>query len=50
MWWMLMLQQRSKPTKEHVFKDKELRKTNNAINREKNEWLKKSMVETIPQI
>ncbi len=47
---MLMLQQRNKPTKEHVFKDKKLRKTKNVINREKKKWLKKSTVETIPQI
>ncbi len=45
-----MLQQRNKPTKEHVFKDKKLRKTKNVINREKKKWLKKSTVETIPQI
>jgi hypothetical protein len=33
-----------------VFKDRELRKANSAIDWDKEEWLKKSMVETIQQI
>jgi hypothetical protein len=36
-----------KTNKEHVFKDKELRKTKSAIDWEKEKQLKKSMVETI---
>jgi cell division protein FtsL len=35
---------------EHVFKDREPRKTNNVIDWEKKKRLKKSMVETIQQI
>jgi hypothetical protein len=38
---------RSKATKEHVFKDRELRKIKSDVDWEKEEWLKKSMVETI---
>ncbi len=41
---------RSKATEEHVFKDREPRKAKSAINQEKEEQLKKSMVETIQQI
>jgi len=41
---------KSKITKEHVFKDRKLRKTKSVTNWEKEEWLKKSMVETIQQI
>ncbi len=41
---------RSNATEEHVFKDREPRKANNATNWEKEEWLKNSMVETIQQI
>jgi hypothetical protein len=33
-----------------VFKDRELRKAKSAIDWEKEEWLKKSMLETIQQI
>ncbi len=47
---MLMLQQEVKATKEHVFKDRKLRKTKSVVNWEKKEWLKKSMVETIQHI
>jgi hypothetical protein len=38
---------RSKITEEQMFKDRELRKTNNVVDWEKEEWFKKSMVETI---
>jgi hypothetical protein len=38
---------RSKENEKHVFKDREPRKTNNVIDWEKEEWLNKSMVETI---
>ncbi len=41
---------RSKATKEHVFKDKNIRKTKSVDDWEKEERLKKSMVETIQQI
>ncbi len=41
---------RSKATYEQVFKDREPRKAKNATDQEKEEWLKKSMVETIQQI
>jgi hypothetical protein len=41
---------RSKVTKEHVFKDNELRKTKSVVDWEKEKWLKQSMVETIQQI
>ncbi len=41
---------RSKVIKKHVFKDKEPRKVKNAIDWEKEEQLKKSMMETIQQI
>jgi len=41
---------RSKANEEHLFKDKEPRKTKSAINWEKEKWLKKSMVETIERI
>ncbi len=41
---------RSKATKEHVFKDRKLRKAKSVANWEKEEWLKKSMVETIQHI
>ncbi len=38
---------RSKAIEEQVFKDRELRKTKNAVHWERKKWLKKSMVETI---
>jgi hypothetical protein len=38
---------RSKVTMKHVFKDREPRKVKSVIDWEKEEWLKKSMVETI---
>jgi hypothetical protein len=41
---------RKKATKEHVFKDKESKEAKNVVNWEKEEWLKKPMVETIQQI
>ncbi len=41
---------RSKVTEEHVFKDKELRKTKSIVDWEKEERFEKSMVETIQQI
>jgi hypothetical protein len=41
---------RSKVIKKQVFKDKERRKINSIVNWEKEEQLKKSMVETIEQI
>ncbi len=41
---------RNKANEKHVFKDRELRKANSAIDWDKEEWLKKSMVETIQQI
>jgi hypothetical protein len=41
---------RSKATKKHVFKDKNLRKTKSVDDWEKEERLKKSIVETIQQI
>ncbi len=41
---------RSKVTKEHVFKDKEPRKTKSVANWEKKKWSIKLMVETIQQI
>jgi adenine specific DNA methylase Mod len=41
---------RSKAIEEHVFKDGEARKENSVINWEKEEWLKKKMVEIIQQI
>ncbi len=41
---------RSKVPKEHVFKDRKLRKAKSVVDWEKEEWLKKSMVGTIQQI
>jgi hypothetical protein len=41
---------RSKVTEEHVFKDREPRKAKNVFEREKEEWLKQSMVEIIQLI
>jgi hypothetical protein len=41
---------RNKVIKEHVFKDKEPRKTKSVTNLEKEEQLKESMVETIQHI
>jgi hypothetical protein len=38
---------RSKASEEQLFKDRELRKVKSVTNLEKEEWLKKSMVETI---
>ncbi len=38
---------KSKATKEHVFKDKEPRKIRSVVDWEKEEWLKRSIVETI---
>jgi hypothetical protein len=38
---------RIKVTEKHVSKDRELRKAKNVFNWEKEEWLKKSMVEII---
>jgi hypothetical protein len=40
----------SKTIEEHVFKDRKPRKTKNVVGWEKEEWLKKSMVEIIQQI
>jgi hypothetical protein len=41
---------RSKATEEHVFKDRKLRKAKSVTNREKEERLKKSLLETIQHI
>ncbi len=41
---------RSNAIEEQMFKDRDPRKTKNAIDWEKEEWLKKSMVETIQHI
>ncbi len=41
---------RNKTTKEHVFKDREPRKAKNVVEWGKEEWLKKSMMETIQHI
>jgi hypothetical protein len=38
---------KSKATKEHVFKDKEPRKIKGVVDWEKEEWLKRSIVEPI---
>jgi hypothetical protein len=38
---------RSKATKEHVFKDKKVKKAKSFVDWEKEKWFKKSMVETI---
>jgi hypothetical protein len=41
---------RKKTTKKHVFKDREPRKANSVVEWEKEEWLKKSMMERIQHI
>jgi hypothetical protein len=41
---------RSKTTKEQMFKDRKPRKAKSVVDWEKEEWLKKSMVEIIQQI
>jgi hypothetical protein len=41
---------RSKVTEEYVFKDREPRKAKSVVDWEKEEWLKKSMVEIIQHI